>query len=231
VKERISMSIVDDLMDLNKKTCHTLWNMRTVGDGQHNPGDNAPRIVFPRYRRGNARHSEQEARFIFCSHLNSMEYCYSVETPTREVYQFTSEGSRSAMSDVSLYTTTLKRIANVEFKAGHPHEKGPSIWKDIWKLAHEEGPGNWFHFLRSTNQKTVPELKQKFIRAFLKCSREHHVHIDDISIVFCIYVHQKEYALTKHFQWHESDLEGFNEYVRDFFEDNDNDWDRIERQG
>lgn len=110
------------------------------------------KLIFPNYRNGNVRHSEQELRQIFLKNVEEDgNYFYSIETPTKYVYCIsnsdnpivkenheTGDGHKSASWDVTLYTEkkTDSLASCIEFKYNNPDEKS-GICKDFLKLAKE----------------------------------------------------------------------------------------------
>lgn len=110
------------------------------------------RLVFPKYRDGKTRVSEQELRFTFVEVFN--EYCnlkglqlyYSVETPTNDSYSGFSKGKpkvdpdgQSANFDLVVHEAVdkdgqiqLKRVCFIEFKAHSADLK--KYKKDFLKL-------------------------------------------------------------------------------------------------
>ena len=113
----------------------------------HKKGES--RLVFPCYKNGEIRISEQELRFIFVETFN--EYCdeklnwfYSVETPTEDKYKFTENGKnldkpkrgegQSANFDLTISNDKGELLALIEFKANnaseHEHKKdfGEQKW-------------------------------------------------------------------------------------------------------
>ena len=112
----------------------------------HKKGES--RLVFPCYKKGNIRISEQELRFIFVETFN--EYCdekeldwfYSVETPTKDKYKFTEKGDnldkpkreegQSANFDLTISNDKGELLALIEFKA--KNTKPFSYAKDLCKL-------------------------------------------------------------------------------------------------
>lgn len=118
------------------------------------------RIIFPQYgahRDNDIRISEQELRFVFVEQLN--KYCldktndwdvlYSIETPTKKKYRFSSKinhgdvdvprldpNGQSASTDLTIHNNNGDRICLVEFKANTPD---PSCYfKDFLKLNKEK---------------------------------------------------------------------------------------------
>ncbi|MCI5125073.1 MAG: hypothetical protein D3925_11500, partial [Candidatus Electrothrix sp. AR5] len=74
------------------------------------------KLVFPKYRDGSLRVSEQEARFAFVEALRLGPLLYSVEAPTSKIYTFTGDSELSAQTDLAILDATMARICNVEFK-------------------------------------------------------------------------------------------------------------------
>lgn len=109
------------------------------------------RIIYPEYRDGTTRFSEQELRFVFVEQLNreianGWDVYYSVETPTRERYNFQDKdgpkavtekekGGQSAQFDLVIHDNKFNRIALIEFKANNPSEAQHK--KDYCKLNKE----------------------------------------------------------------------------------------------
>ena len=64
-------------------------------------------FIYPCYRNGDIRISEQEARFAFVEAIARRSgYAYSVETPTMGLYSFSGQGSRSACVDLTLFESS-----------------------------------------------------------------------------------------------------------------------------
>ena len=96
-------------------------------------------LIFPCYRDGNERRSEQELRQIFLRNVEEDKtYFYSVETPTKLVYCIsnseqpigkenheTGDHHRSGNYDVTLYSENkIESLATcIEFKHSTPKEK------------------------------------------------------------------------------------------------------------
>lgn len=176
------------LKELNKKVCRELWQVVTENE-PHRVTETTPRLIVPRFKDGDIRISEQEARFVYASFVfRSTDYYYSVETPTQGLY---GEGRR-ALSDMSLYkfdSDAFSKLVNIEFKAHNPPEE--HIDKDIKKLLGEQVPGNWFHLLRNADSATIRELMGKFRAVFRENPNT------DSYIVFCFCVYEKRWAMVK----------------------------------
>lgn len=140
--------------------------------------DTGSRILFPKYRNGKTRFSEQELRFIFIEQLNiEIEECnwdvyYSVETPTQYRYKFKDEETpqvfkrenkgQSAQFDLVIHDNRFNRIALIEFKANNAsiahHDK------DFLKLQEEGTDSVMKYFLevvKSSNAGTINSLNEK----------------------------------------------------------------------
>jgi len=212
---RLLPMITDDLLALNRQLCEQLFRVPFI---PHIPTAlRPPALVFPLYRKGTARYSEQEARFLFCHLLHTLDlpYYYSVETPTDQTYQFTGDYPLSAQSDVSLYGWSgndLERMANVEFKALQPRQN--QIDKDISKLVSEPVPGNWFHTLKNADSGTLSALFRKLTEAFARLPRIATAR--NASILFCFCVIEKRWACIRQFQ-HSGSAESFSRHAADFF--------------
>ncbi len=162
----------------------------------------ASRIIIPYYRNttesseNKFRYSEQELKQIFISLLEKEQNVYySVETPTKYIYSFSSKKEKgndskeepkiekhksklkhfeSARFDVSLYKTaeTESLICHVEFKHKNPGDV-LDISKDLLKLTNEieEGKNNYFvHYIvrgDDWKSKTFPSVMKKYNDAIL----------------------------------------------------------------
>lgn len=144
----------------------------------HKKGES--RLVFPCYKKGNIRISEQELRFIFVETFN--EYCdekeldwfYSVETPTKDKYKFTEKGhnldkpkreeGQSANFDLTISNDKGELLALIEFKA--KNTKPFSYAKDLCKLWNpKEGTPNVLRYfvnvLDKADKKTSISIQMK----------------------------------------------------------------------
>ena len=109
-------------------------------------------LIFPCYRDGNERRSEQELRQIFLRNVEEDKtYFYSIETPTEYGYRFKDSKNlevdknhkkgehQAARFDISLYNKDYKdndKASNhIELKSDNPEEE--DICKDFLKLAIE----------------------------------------------------------------------------------------------
>jgi len=208
--------IIEDILEINRRLCFNLWS---ITDVTQKPEGLSPRLILPQKRDKEIRVSEQEARFLFCGLLNTLNYYYSVETPTTEEYQQTGQTPLSARSDVSLYVANgaddhpFQKIANVEFKAHNsPLEQ---IKKDVEKLVKERIAGNWFHTMKNIDKQTLPSLFDKFKTSLNEFSG--FAAKNEVSIVFCFCVLEKKWACMKHFHYDSSEGK-FEEYVSRFFD-------------
>lgn len=102
-------------------------------------------ILFPYYRSGKRRISEQELRQQFIEEVRRTypSWYYSVETPTASCYDFkhgvdATEEGRSARFDLTLYDEQRHPIAFIEFKA-HGRTTQPNYEKDFLKLVQTNG--------------------------------------------------------------------------------------------
>jgi len=140
--------------------------------------DSNSRILFPKYRSGGTRFSEQELKFIFVEQLNieisenNWDVYYSVETPTKYRYKFKGEKTpivykeenkgQSAQFDLVIHDNKFNRIALIEFKANNApisHHQ-----KDFLKLQEEGSENTLTYFLevvKSSDIRTINNLKEK----------------------------------------------------------------------
>lgn len=136
------------------------------------------RIIFPKYRSGETRFSEQELRFIFVEQLNEeirqgWDVYYSVETPTAKRYKFKDEptpkvfeaneiGGQSAQFDLVIHDSSFNRIALIEFKANNAPTEHHD--KDFLKLKEEGSTDTLTYFLeivKSSNTGTSNSIQNK----------------------------------------------------------------------
>jgi len=212
VGEKIA-DIMNDIFEINHRLSFNLWYLTDV---KNNPQGLSPRLILPKRRSGEIRISEQESRILYCGLLNTLNYYYSIETPTEDVYQQNGKTSQSASSDLSLYEydgKKFKKVANVEFKAHNPDKE--QIRKDIEKIIKEGITGNWFHTLKNIDGGTLPSVFKKFIYSFKECSSL--IGADKgVSILFCFCVLDKKWACIKHFMY-DSSKASFENYLDNFF--------------
>jgi len=193
------MQIIADIFEINRRICFNLWDMV---DAHSEPRGLSPRLILPEKRDKAIRISEQESRILYCGLLNTLNYYYSIETPTEKTFMLTGTKPISASSDLSLYRHdggAFKKVMNVEFKAHIPSFN--PIKKDIEKLVREGIPGNWFHTLKNIDYKTLPVLFEKLSRSL----KEFKGDADRIgvSILFCFCVIEKKWACMKHFLYNQ----------------------------
>lgn len=150
----------DRISELCRQTDLLLWDAYGRARYPERGGPRVGSLVFPEYRGGSLRVSEQEARFAFVESLARGAFRYAVEAPTSKSYQFTGKKGLSAQTDLALYGAG-GRTCNVEFKAKglRPSERGRfPIYKDLQKLLREPVPGLWFHLLESVDNSTIRGL-------------------------------------------------------------------------
>lgn len=138
--------------------------------------------------------SEQEARFAFLESLSRVPLLYSVEAPTKKLYQFTGKTPLSAQTDLAVHDENGQQICNVEFKA-----KGVSIsagkhfpiYKDLQKLLREQVWGLWFHLLESVNNSTINNLLSVMAEQICKVRQEYRGDIGSpgLTIHICVLQH------------------------------------------
>jgi len=205
--------MITDIFEINRRICFNLWDMVDV---HSEPCGLTPRLILPEKRNKDIRISEQESRILYCGLLNSLNYYYSIETPTAQTFMLTGTKPISASSDLSLYRHaggSLKKVMNVEFKAHNPSFE--HIRKDIEKLVREGIPGNWFHTLKRIDNRTLPVLFEKLSRSLKEFAGV--AHEIGVSILFCFCVIEKKWACMKHLLYDQQrgDYESFvDEFLR-----------------
>jgi hypothetical protein len=144
-----------------------LWAAFARSRGREIDASQTGKLLFPVYRGGGLRVSEQEARFAFVEALATGPLTYSVETPTSKMYQFTGKSPLSAQTDLAIHDEAGARICNVEFKAkgvSPSAEKHFPIYKDLQKLMREPLWGLWFHLLERVDN--PPHCFHSILRDF-----------------------------------------------------------------
>lgn len=204
------MKPTDEIIEVNKETSKVLWHAWLTREDSCQFG----KLRFSQYRDETWHMSEQESRFLFAEVAAAKNYCYSVETPTQEVYSFSGQGKRSASTDLTLYLSN-KNYYNVEFKAKTPNIKG--FQKDIEKLLREPcHGGNWFHSLKTTDNRTLRVLSSRFTESFNQQPTEKSMFVEK-EIVFWICVIEKQEVFFNIWKYKSAVTD--QDYSKDFFRD------------
>ena len=204
--------VINDAMEINRRLFYDLWNISNVSQL---PSGLSPRLILPKRRSQDLRISEQEARFLYVGLLNTLNYFYSVETPTEQTYIQKGTKPQSGASDLSLYIQSgeqMKKVMNVEFKAHNSALK--DIYKDIEKIVYENISGNWFHLLKNIDSRSLPILFDKFAHSLKVCWKKYNSK--EISILFSFCVLDRKWACEKFLEY-DGSLGNFESYVDDFF--------------
>ncbi len=132
--------------------------------------NNLKNLIFPCYKSGKRRISEQEARLVFTQQLEKERKIYGVEVPTKNYYKGFSTGNpslccestkgyRSAIFDLAIFKDrpsdckSIMNEINIEFKAHNKPQH--SIEKDLLKLIADDGNGLFFHLIQSVDNNTL----------------------------------------------------------------------------
>ena len=162
-------------------------------------------IVFPVYRDGKLRISEQETRFAFITEVikgnrgeTNNKFLYSVETPTKRKYRFSpgkanasgtpkidEDTGQSAMVDVCLYSKAGEKYY-VEFKA--KNVGGSAIEKDFLKLlCDDENAANYFvHTIYEMDDNILSSIANNYTKA-LESIRKKHKNEKGIKLIVFLY--------------------------------------------
>lgn len=153
------------LRSLAEHTAQELWKVARL---ELNVG----RLLLPLYRAGAVRVSEQEARSIAQRLISVGSYWYTIETPTRDTFNFTGQAGsagRSAQHDLSLYAEARPQdvVAHMEFKQGHRSgDDGIQlIAKDLAKLLASGEHSLWFHSFPKPTRVEFSALRENFLGA------------------------------------------------------------------
>lgn len=175
------MTNQEHIENVIKRTYNILQNvyeLQQENAPEKNIRHSGSRILFPKYRNGATRFSEQELRFIFVEQLNieikehKWDVYYSVETPTEYRYKIKDEitpqvykdedKGQSAQFDLVIHDNIFNRIVLIEFKANNAsiahHDK------DFKKLEEEGSDTVMTYFLeavKSSDAGTVASLNKK----------------------------------------------------------------------
>lgn len=177
-----------------------LWAAFSRSQGRKVVGSPTGKLLFPEYRGGNLRVSEQEARFAFVEALAPGALTYSVEAPTSKLYKFTGKSPLSAQTDLAIHDEAGARICNVEFKAkgvSPSAEKHFHIYKDLQKLMREPLWGLWFHLLEGVDNSTIRNLLTVFETQIERVKSEHIGDIESPGLTIHICVLQHEFSLER----------------------------------
>lgn len=158
-------------------------------------------MIFPRTRHSaSMRVSEQEFRQAFILAMVSWQkarknFVFSIETPTSQRYSFSGKGTRSALTDLTLYNkSNQEKILNIEFKSGNA--RFSSVRKDIEKLLRESTSGGFFQLFESSDNKSLATFLKKLNRALEMLTKE---ACETRSILFIIAVLDKGYLYSHSF--------------------------------
>ena len=179
-----------------------LWD--AFSRSQHHDVDNLGegKLMFPEYRGGSVRVSEQEARFALVEALCQGSLMYSVESPTIKRYQFTGKSLLSAQTDLAIHDSTGARICNVEFKAkgvSPSAKKHFAIYKDLQKLLREPRWGLWFHLFEAVSNSTINDFLSVMAREIDKVRGEFGDDIESPGLTIHICVLQQRFSIQREF--------------------------------
>lgn len=182
-------TLIDEIIDNTFKVIKEVYvHQNEPNKKSSNVGS---RIIFPRYyihkkgrekekRKDYNRISEQELRFIFVEQLNkyadqnNIDIYYSVETPTKNAYRFSSENKDapkvdnengvSARTDLTIYEKEgdkFTKKALIEFKALNPVIE--NYEKDFCKLNNEEETSikYFIQIIKNYDKRTLKSIKDK----------------------------------------------------------------------
>ena len=178
-------------------------------------------LIFPCYRDGNERRSEQELRQIFLRNVEEDKtYFYSVETPTEYGYRFKDPKNlkvdenhkkgehQAARFDVSLYNDKYELLNHIEFKYGNPKKKTP-ICKDFLKLAAEvkltsEKKSFFVHYLcvkteKGWESKTFPSLFKKYCDSIVDIEKtlKNETNLKNVTVYLCFFEDSKSSSVYR----------------------------------
>lgn len=177
-----------------------LWAAFARSQHPIEPKENTGKLVFPTYRGGALRVSEQEARFAFVEALGAGPLLYAVEAPTSKRYQFSGQTPLSAQTDLAIYDPSSSRICNVEFKAkgfSPSAKKHFTIYKDLQKLLREPLWGLWFHLLQAVDNSTIRALLRVMAAEIERVREEYGRDIEAPGLTVHICVLQHRFSIRR----------------------------------
>lgn len=181
-------SRIDEIIELAFERVQYAYNNNKETKPNEN-SEHKTRLVFPSYSNpnGKTRNSEQELRFCFVEAFNEyivkeeLPLYYSVETPTREKYNFSDQNNtkpdtdgRSGEFDLVVFELengTMKRRCLIEFKANNASHYEHK--KDFVKLNNEQAWCNrnekekdvllryFIELIDGYDKRTISSLKKK----------------------------------------------------------------------
>lgn len=152
-------------------------------------------LVYPFTRSKVIRVSEQETRVLFISELEKLlsdenPFYYSIETPTKKTYRFSSvptpiidSSGQSASIDLSIgeiQGNSYQNYYNIEFKSGNPVTK--SIMKDFCKFHNENVPGIYIHTFygdKNTLDSIITKIRSSLGAYSVTIDKIYLIHIND----------------------------------------------------
>jgi hypothetical protein len=154
--QNITIDLIESICEKVARSVNRLSNEREISSLLTDS-----KIIHPINNSNNAkaRISEQEVRYIFAKQIEKLEenIYFSLETPTKNKYNFTGNKATSASTDLTMFLLNdagwLDRQINVEFKAHNVEYK--KYKKDFEKLLVEEYNGLFFQILESVNNGTL----------------------------------------------------------------------------
>lgn len=168
---------IDNVIERTFDILLNVYNGCSYNNNSVNGREINSHIIFPKYRSGKLRISEQELRLVFVEQLiavirdNNLDIFYSIETPTKDKYLFSglipiiSEKGKSANFDLVIHDNKYNRIALIEFKAKNSDKKKHQ--KDFVKLKNEKEATNgsilkyFIEIVESSNDATFRSLWSK----------------------------------------------------------------------
>lgn len=194
-----------NISDARKRADTILWDAYARSSGCPPGGPGSGRLVFPRYRDGSVRVSEQEARFAFVEALCQGPLRYSVEVPTSKLYTFKGKTPLSAQTDLQVHDVDGSGICNVEFKAkgvSSSAQNNFQIYKDLQKLLREPVWGLWFHLLEGVDNLTINKFLDVMTKQIGEVQRDFgkDIQTPGLTLHVCVLRHglslQKDMSLS-----------------------------------
>jgi hypothetical protein len=125
-------------------------------------GDN-PTLIFPLYRNGEMRVSEQESKILFSKFFFENNMSFAIEAPTSTTH---GSSNKSGRADMNLYKPNGAVDWVIELKAKSCGDK--EIRNDFEKMIKSKHNCIWFLTLKNEDAQTLPHLLEKIGASYKK---------------------------------------------------------------
>ena len=162
----------ENIKHLLSEVSENLWKLGTK--------ETTSTLIWPQYRNGGRRVSEQELRILCTQYFEKERWPYSIETPTTETYIQSGTTAMSGRVDLTVYDSNNPNVRslNIELKAHNPGFV--SFRKDFEKLVREGQEPRadclWFHLLEYENPSRIRVILREKLKVALEGQEK--IHLD-----------------------------------------------------